>query len=257
MKILYMVVNKVIVTTMLSFFIALNAFADLEALLGDEVNGFKNGMKVKQDAELIALANLLVGSGITDDELYSIVEKRTKDEYSKHISNPRAKQVAKTFNALIRAYGSFGRSESRDFLINVVSSSRSRGVVGRAQRLYPKLAWFKKRNELMQDKTYYKEGQALMTHRFLGLVNDSDPTMRRWASEEIKRRGGTDGVVYNVMANTLKEEGKSIKSNSHLDSLAWYCKILAKYSSQEHGDLLLAIQSDSGYHKKLKKYARF
>ncbi len=257
MRTLYLAVKKLTVGAILCFFIALNAFADLETLLSDEIKAFKNGLEVKQDIELIALADLLSGSGISDDELYSVVEERTRNEYAKHISNPRDKQVAKNFNALMRAYGSFGKLESSEFIISVVSSSKSRGVSNRAHRLHPKLGWFKRRNELMQNKAYYKEGQDLMTHRFMGLINDSDPSMRRWASEEIKRRGGTEGVVYSAMANTLKEEGKNIKSASHLDSLAWYCKILAKFSPQEHGDLLLEIQSGGGYHKKLKKYARF
>ena len=257
MSALYVMIKNVMSIMVLSFFIVLNAFADLDTLIEKETEMFKGGIGLKQDQELIALADLLTGSGLNDDGLYKAVEKRTKEEYAKHLDNPKEKQTANNLNALIRAYGSFGRGESQDFIVSLASSAKSRGVRNRAHRLNKKLDWFSKRNELMQDRSYYKPGQDLMTHRFMALVVDSDPRMRRWASEEINRRGGTGDIVYVAMANILKEEGKNFESGDHLDSLAWYCKMLAKYKPAENAELLSSIQSDKGYNKKLRKYARF
>ncbi len=249
--------NIALFLTFLIVFFTKNVFADLNSLVEAEIEMFKDGIQNKFGHELIDLADLLTGTGLTDEKLFRLVEERTKSEYSAHLFSPRDKYVARNLNALVRAYASFGREESRDFIVDLVDTSNSRGVRNRAHRLHPKLDWFKQRNKLMQNRNYYKEGQDLMTHRYMSLVKSSDSRMRRWAAEEIKRRGGTEQIVYLAMGEILKEEGKNIRSNVHLDALAWFCRILAKYDTENHKELLLAIQKDSGYHKKLQKYARF
>lgn len=236
---------------------AQSAIASVEERIKAEIATFKEDIQTESSVKLITTADLITGSGLSDEALYKVVEARTKQAYEAHMANPKDKQLARDLNALVRAYASFGKSDSRDFIVNLVSTSKSRGVRNRAHRLHPKLYWFKKRNELMQDTTYYKEDQDLMTHRFMGLVKSEDPTLRRWAAEEIVRRGGTEEMVYTAMDEILKAEAGDIKSDMHLDSLAWFCKILARYDLENHKETLLSIQNDPKSHKKLKKYASF
>ena len=231
------------------------ADSGLEERLTQEIARFEDGIENKQGPELIAEADLLTGRGFTDPNLYEVVEKRTKEEYARHLASPRDKQIARNLNSLVRAYGSFGNTDSQAFIQSLVSTAKSRGVRNRAHRLHPKLGWFKKRNELMQNKAYYNDDQKLMTHRFMGLILSNDYSYRRWGSEEINRLGGSEDIVYQAMANTLREEAKNIQNDLHLDSLAWFCKILARYDSANQKELLTMITSDKNYHRKLRKYA--
>lgn len=243
-----------------SFVISGNVIADVNPLLEAEVHRYKSELEQKSGKDLIVLADLLSGSGIGDDELYEVVESRTKQEFEYHVENPKDRVSAKVLNSLLRAYASFGREESRSFLVGVVEKSKSRGVRNRAHRLQPKLGWYAERNKLMQDFSGYKAGEDLMTQRYINLLASDDDRLGRWAAEEIDRRKGAENRVYQTLAALIEKNALAASSKPsavRLDAYAWYCKILARYDAENNKDLLLEIQKNKSYHKKLKKYARF
>lgn len=231
---------------------------DLAARLQAEIATFKNDIATQRGDRLIDTADLLTGAGLSDAQLYSVVEAKTKELIAEHEAKPRDKIVAEELNAMIRALGSMNPA-SKDIIVNLVESSSSRGIRNRAHRLHPKLSWFAHRNMIMQKTDFYLPGQDLMAHRYINLLVDADYNYGRWAMEELDRRGGAEPVVYRKMAEILEQQKENIKSPAHLDYLAWITKILARYDSANSAELLKSIKNDprkDKFFQKLKKYAK-
>jgi hypothetical protein len=231
---------------------------DLQARLQEETAIFKQEIESFRGASLIKTADLLTGSGLSDSDLYAVVEAKTKLLISEHDAKPKDKVVAEELNALIRALGSMGTA-SRELIAGLVESSGSSGIRNRAHRLHPKLDWFAKRNAIMQKPDTYQSGQDLMTHRYLNLLMSDDNVFGRWAMEEMARRGGAEPIVYDKMREILAQEKTSIKSDIHLDYLAWICKLLSQYDAANSAELLNSIKNNPAKDKnakKLKKYVK-
>lgn len=231
---------------------------DLPARLQTEVNTFKTEIETLRGQQLIAVADRLTGTGLSDPGLYAVVEAKTKLLISEHEANPKDKTVAEELNSMIRTLGSMGTS-SRDMIAGLVKSSKSRGVRERALRLQSQMDWYVQRNTIMQKTDLYQPGQDLMTYRYLNLLTSGDPAMGRWGMEELERRKGAEPVVYDKMREILAAEKSAIKDGVHLDYLAWICKLLVRYDAANSTELLKSIQNDPGQDrniKKLKKYAK-
>lgn len=232
---------------------------DLPSRLQAEADQFKQDIETLRGQQLIDAADLLTGTGLTDQALYETVKAKTTSLISEHEAMPKEKLIAEELNAMMRAMGSMN-IESSSIIVGLVDSSTSRGVRNRAHRLHPKLQWFAQRNAIMQKPDYYKPGQDLMTHRYINLLTSNDSTMGRWALEEIDRRRGAEKAVYSKMREILEKDKESIKDDTHLDYLAWICKLLGRYDRNDSATLLQSIQNDKRndkYFKKLKKHSRF
>lgn len=228
---------------------------DLPGRLQAELDTYKNQIETLRGQPLIDVADLITGSGLNDSTLYVAVETKLNSLIAEHRAKPKDKLVAEEVNAMMRTLGSMNL-KSEAVINNLLQTSTSRGIRNRAVRLLPKLVWFHERNLLMQKPDFYEPGQDLMTHRYLNLIISDDPRNSRWAAEEIYRRGGAEPVVYRKMAEILAQQQLAIKDDVHLDSLAWFCKILATYDAANSAELLSSIRTNPRTDKKLKKYAK-
>ena len=238
----------------LLYSLTLNTFADVNILLKAELEGYKIGVQNMSGQDLIVLSDIISSSGIVDDELHHMVAERAKQEYKIHLASS-SKEHAKTVTALIRALGSFGRDEDLAFLREVTQGAKFGSVKNRAKQVRLKSAWYKKRNQAMQQTSYYENGQSLFTYRFMGLLYSKDPSIRRWAAEEVHRQGGADDLIYETMAQMVKAEGVFATEGVHVDALAWFCRILSTYDVEHYGEFLTYIKNDKNYHDKIRRYA--
>ena len=250
-KVKVLVVSLGLLLSSLSF----QALADVNALLRSEIDAYKDGINKLSGQELIILADQLSGSGVVDEELYTVVRERTKKEFTNHFGYSDKTQLKATVS-LIRALGSFGRFEDRAFFLDMTQSGKARGIRNRAKQSNKKLGWFKKRNEIMQDTSYYEEGQKLSTHKFLALIHSKDLTMRRWAAEEINRRGGADNVVFKTMAKMVREEAPTATDKVHLDTMAWFCRVLSTHDAINHREFLIDLKNSAQVPYKIKKHIK-
>lgn len=231
---------------------------DLAGRLEQERNEFKQLIETQRGPGLIQVADTLTGAGLSDETLYAAVNAKTQLLMAEHAADPKNDGVEEELNAMIRALGSMS-VKSRDLIDGLVTSSTSRGVRNRALRLSSKLYWFEQRNAIMQKPEFYQPGQDLMSHRYLNLLTSSDWQNGRWAMEEIERRKGAEAVVYQKMREILEAQKSAIKSDLHLDYLAWICKLLSRYDAVNSNAVLLAIKNDpakDSQTKKLKKWVK-
>lgn len=228
---------------------------DLSSRLQAEADGYIEQITTLRGQPLIDTADLITGSGLSNAELYSAVEAKINILSAQHSAEPRRQLVAEELSAVLRTLASINPKSER-VINNLIATSTSRGVRNRGLRLLPKLYWFSERNNLMQKPDFYVPGQDLMTHRYLNLIESNDPRNSRWAAEEIDRRGSAEQVVYERMAEIVEQEYLNVKNDIHLDSLAWFCKLLAKYDTQNSATLLNTIRANPRSHKKLRKYAK-
>ena len=239
----------------LLYSLSFNSIADVDSLLKAELEGYKTGIQNMSGQELIVLSDVISSTGIVDNELHTMVADRAKKEYKTHLASGNREQ-AKSVTALIRALGSFGRDEDRAFLREVTQGAKIGSVRNRAKQVGLKVAWYKKRNKSMQQTSYYEKGQNLFTYRLMGLLYSKDPSLRRWAAEEVHRQGGADDLIYETMAQMVKAEGIFATEGVHVDALAWFCRILSTYDVENYGEFLADIKSDEDYHEKIRRYAR-
>ncbi|MES2822381.1 MAG: hypothetical protein V4732_02180 [Pseudomonadota bacterium] len=228
------------------------AQADLDERLRIETEGFIKDISTLGGENLIKTADLILGSGISNKELYTAVDDKVTKNYQEHMNNPKDDIIAQELNSLIRALASIG-PQAKEVIMRL-DESKSRGIRERAVRLLPKLEWFSRRNSLMQKTDYYEQGQDLMTYRYLNLITSDDPVMRRYGAEEINRRGGAEAIVYKKMAERLEKDKGPIFGSVDIDAYAWFCRILRDYDSQNSSQLLSAITNDKTVPKKIKKY---
>ena len=260
-KVINICVNKiflikyVIVSILLSVFSCSAIANDLDERLKNEVDAYILQINSLSGKELIAAADLITGSGVSDSRLFDVVEKKVTALFEQHKSTPRDKDVARELSAMLRTMGAMS-NQSEALIQRILSEAKSRGVRNRAKRMLPKLSWFMRRNEVMQNAAPYQEGQDIMTHRFFNLVVSDDPTLNRWAAEEMFRRGGSEPVVYKAMAEKVSKEMHAIKNDIHLDALAWFCKTLREYDLPNSAALLTTVSGHPNTHKKLRKYSR-
>jgi hypothetical protein len=232
--------------------------SDLPKRLQAEIDEFKKDLETLRGEALIGAADRLTGSGISNPALYKIVEAKTKTLITEHDTNPKNDVIANELNAVIRALGSMSPN-AHDIIHGLVETAHSRGIRNRAVRLYPKLPWFEKRNKIMQNPDSYQPGQDLMTYRYLNLLSSDDYSIGRWGLEELDRRRGAEAPVYVKMREILARDKSNIKDETHLDYLAWICKLLGRYDAANSTELLKSIQDDpqdNKFFKKLKKYAK-
>ena len=186
--------------------------------------------------------------------MYEQLEAEVEKSFNRHLANKKDKLEAQVLNSLIRAYASMGYPESEAWVVKLREDSKSRGVRNRAHRLVRKIDWFNLRNKYMNKVEYYEPEQKLMTHRYLGLINSGTPTLMRWAAEEINRQHGAEPEVYEAIRKVLKADVHSVQGDTHLDALAWFCKILKKFDLNDSKELLQTIAKDPKTHKKIVKY---
>ena len=229
--------------------------SDLQEKLQAEVDGYIAKVGTLRGDRLIQTADLITGAGLSDARLYSAVESKVNALVDEHQTNPKGKMIAKELNAMMRALGSMD-PKSKEIISNLLENSTSRGIRNRAVRLLPKLNWFAKRNKVMQKPDFYQPGQDLMTYRYLNLITSDDPQISRWGAEEINRSGGAEQVVFRKMAEIIDQQKLNIRNDIHLDSLAWFCKILRKFDLSNSRELLNSIRNNPSTHKKLKKYSK-
>ncbi len=231
----------------------INNASDLAKRIDAEINDYIQKIESLRGQPLIDAADLITGSGLNSPKLYTAVEAKLNLLESEHTADPKNKIVANELNSVMRTFGSMG-SQASGSVDHILKTSTSKGVRERALRLLPKLSWFEQRNNLMQKPDFYKPGQDLMTYRFLNLIASNDPQNGRWAAEEIVRRNGAEPIVYQKIAEVLEQQYTNIKSDEHLDELAWFCKLLSRYDSQNSGQLLKTIKQNPVTNKKLVKY---
>ncbi len=231
------------------------AQADLTERLRVEAEGFKHDIATLHGESLVEAANIIVGSGVSDPDLYKVVDAKVNEVYQEHLRSPKDKNIALELVSLIRAYASID-PQSRSLLEQILNVSKYRAVRERAVRLLPKLYWFAQRNSLMQKPDFYEPGQDLMTYRFMNLITSNDPVMRRYAAEEINRRKGAEPAVYQKMAEKLEKDKHSIGEGVDLDAYAWFCRILRDYDRQKWSQLLSALTNDPSVNKKIKRFTK-
>ncbi|PCK05281.1 MAG: hypothetical protein COA42_18485, partial [Alteromonadaceae bacterium] len=221
-----------------------------------EINNFSQLLKSEKGDSLIATANLITGSGISDLDLLKQIGVMIDKAFSKHMQNPRNNDLGKELNALLRAHTSFGNNKSHDYLDRAVDRGKSSGVRNRALRLKNKVYWFKERNSTMQQADHYEASQHIMTHRYINLITSNNYSLRRWGLEELSRQENGEDIVFDTIRKILKKEMLQIRSNLHLDSLAWMCKTLARSDTENSRSLLTSIVKNRRVSKKLRKYAK-
>ena len=221
-------------------------------LLDQELQQYIDQVTTLRGKELIAAADIISGAGRTDPALYDAVESKLTELKELHYADKKNKLLSREVNSLMRTLGSIS-PKSSTIISELLEGSHSRGIRNRAVRLLPKLSWYDSRNEIMMKSVDFDNGDNLMAYRFYNLVDSELATMVRWASEEIARRKGTEQFVYDRMYDVINKHYKT-QNPVMLDAVAWNCKIVKLYDTQQATQILNPIIAGGGYHKKINKY---
>ncbi len=224
--------------------------------LSKEIDQYTDAIKKYNGENLIASADEISGAGLNNTQLFDEVEKRLIQQHQAQLVDRKDQLLARQVSALTRTLASSGNYKYKASIDQIFRETRSNGVKRRAKRMKNKFDWYAKRNSIMQNMSQHIEGQDLMTTRLLNLINKEDNLLRRYGAEELSRQSHAEAAILQVIAERLENEHIDPQDNLHLDTLAWFCRILGQFAKEEYRPLLQGIADNKELRKKLRKYAK-
>ena len=227
---------------------------NVDEQIARETNTYIAELISSDNDKIAATANVISASGLSNAELFDVVEKTTLDYHQKQLVDKEYPELEQVTVSLIRALGSSGNNKYAPTLQKIQEDSSVRKYRKRAKHTLAKMPWYKKRNTIMQNLTNHKSGQELMSTRFLNLINYKDYIFNRYAAEEMYRQNYFSLVVLDAMANKLKQGAQGSDEKVQISTMAWYCRVLIRSKKQEYDGFVQDLISDTGTHKKIKKH---
>ena len=222
----------------------------------EEIDAYKAGINSESYGTITRTAKQISASGLTNTSLFDNIEKVLLDFHQKQIASSKDESLVNPAIALMRALGSSGNDKYAVTLNMILDESPSRASRNRAKHVLGKIPWYRRRNAIMQDLANHNPDQSLQSTRFINLLTSGDYIFQRYAAEEIYRMGNAEPVVMELMASDLKKGASGEQGKLHVDTMAWYCRVLAKVARTEYHNFIQGLADDKNTHRKIKRHCR-
>ncbi len=230
---------------------------DLQGQLDAEVNQFITELEQAEGSDLVDISNRITSSGLSDKRLFDNVKNIILTKHIDIMSKSKNEElVIRQVVALLRTLASSGNYEYSSTLERLVLESSNRSIRNRAKHVMNKIGFYQQRNQLMQNLEGHSNSQSLHTTRILNLLESDDLIMNRFAAEEIFRAGSAAPVVQEWIATRLKRDLHNAESKLHIDTLAWYCKVLGLVNKPKYSGFLKEIVKDKSVDSKIRKHTK-
>lgn len=230
---------------------------NIEVLLQQEVNGYIQQLESSQGNELAQVGNRIESSGLSDERLFSVVNRILQDKHQQQmLDSTKDKVLIHQVVTLLRTLASSGDYQYLSSIRKILGESDNRAIRNRAKHVTKKVNFYASRNGIMQNMESHKESQSLHSTRLLNLLNHHDLIMRRFAAEVIVRQGSAEESVQQLIANRVKENIHKEDSKLQIDTLAWYCKVLGTVNKDKYFDLLTKISKDKSISSKIRRHTK-
>lgn len=246
-----------ILAFLLSAFLSVYSYAQsIEQQVQEEISGYIEGLQSSNILTVTNAAAQIHASGLSDKTLSNALEHKLKEYHANQLENRKDKDLVIAMKALMRAYTSSAGDKSYLLLDQIQNESKQRKSRNLAKHLKTKISWYKTRNQIMQDMSNHKAGQSLLTTRYLNLLSQETPYLKRYAAEEINRTGSAEKPITDLMLSELKVEIYQDPQGIKIDQLAWFCRTLTKITKNQYRDDIQQIVDDKSVHKKIRRHCR-
>jgi hypothetical protein len=229
----------------------------LETLLQQELDGYIQLLNDAEGEALADAANQITSSGLSDQRLFDTVKHKLISKHQEQMADTsKNKVIVHQVVTMLRTLASSGDSQYYPTLDNIQQESKNRAIRNRAKHVKNKISFYHDRNRLMQDMQNHIAGQSLHSTRLLNLLNNSSLVMNRFAAEEIVRKGSAEPVIQDWIYDRLQKQIHQPKDKLHIDTLAWYCKVLGTVNKEKYTEFLTDITKDKTINAKIRKHAK-
>lgn len=199
------------------------------------------------------MLNRLQWSGLSDSQLFDVVEQRVLDTYL------QAGLDGKTINLIayhVRALGYSGNEKYSETLSLVKSNTAAGKLQRHAKKALLDLSRFSDWNQLLSEETQVFEDKSDEIATYMKMLNVNNVFVQRLAARAIYHEQQRDQALLERAAERLSTVYLQENPGSEAeDTAAWLCKAIGQSQRPEFIALLTKVASDTPS-RKIAKYAK-
>ena len=239
---------------------AADAGFDREAEILEYLSVIQDGAPVA----VINASNSIYHSGISDARLAKAISDRLLRSYpdltAREVSRAAPMRLRVTMQnipymevdyaaSMVHALASQGLEEYAPTLRKVAESKSAGGspikrVRGAARVGAERIAFYKRRNEIMNNSEHYDPATSVRAAMLINLLRDQDPQYREYGMDRVYTERLRDPAIYDLLAAQIREymSNHSISPAEKVDGLFVHAiKLLGFSGDRRHQTLLSAI----------------
>lgn len=223
----------------------------------EEIDKYKALFNDGPRGVLAVAAKEIYVSGLSDRELSNILRDRLLKDYGS-ITTDREDVSYLVWG--VKALASFGIEEHREALLKIQRNRKvSQKVRSAIDDDIDRIAWHRRKNEIMTSARNHKPGDNPRVSRYLNLILDEDFTYKYQGADRINWERLLDARVLDEMAAQLvRYKNTDFPSNAGkapTKTLGLYAKLLGHSGDRKYREQLQQV-ADSASGVLIKKHAR-
>lgn len=196
-------------------------------------------------------------SGLSDPRLASAIRDRLFKDLGSIKRGDRADTAYAVWN--VKALASFGIPEYAATLQDIRKNSKTSKVKSEAGDELDRIAWHKRKNEIMASTRNYKQGDNARLSRYLNLIMDDDFTYKYQGADRVNWEKLLEPRVLDEMAKQLLQykdtDFPMSAGKAPTKTLGLYAKLLGRSGQTTYRETLQQVV-DSSSGMLIKKHAR-
>ena len=227
-------------------FVCLSAQAEIAK--SEYIEIFTNGSSVQQREAAKGFRYL----GLSDPEIFDLVEQRLLERYATAESNNAVETVA----WLTKGLGYSGLAKYRSTIELVASENSPTGKARKhASNALSELDVYAVWNPVISDTSNWNAEESDDLNRYVNMLRSDILELKRIGAKRVYHERITSEYVLAVLQAQSDENYKTVsKDKVFIDTLAWMCKGLAATALPEYRPTIVEVSQNAGA-KKVRKYA--
>ena len=223
----------------------------------EEIDKYKAMFNDGPRGVLAVAAKEIYISGLADRELANAVRDRLLKDYG---SVTKDREDVSYLVWGVKALASFGIEEHREPLLKIQKNKKvSQKVRSAIDDDIDRIAWHRRKNEIMASARNHKPGDNPRVSRYLNLIQDEDFTYKYQGADRINWEKLLEPRVLDEMAAQLVRykdtDFASDAGKAPTKTLGLYAKLLGHSGNRQYREQLQQV-ADSGSGMLIKKHAR-
>ncbi len=218
----------------------------------EEVNQYIKKIKSSNIITRIEAAKEISNSGLTDPLLFDLINDILLNKY---ITASGEKNIIDEISWLCKALASSGNPKYKSTLEEISTNSSDMKIQNYALQSLNLVDDYAQRNKDIASTKYVDPDLSPESIRLINMIKSDIITLKRDGAKKIFRSGAPDEKVYDIVNGELLELfNTNLQDNTAVDTMAWFCKVLAASGHTKYTATLEQISSTTD-NSKLKRYA--
>lgn len=202
--------------------------------------------------ELIRAAEKLAIEGLSDPQLFDVVEKKLLGSYK----SAKERSDIELAAWLAKGLSFSGQEKYRATLQQVAKGTRTMGVVRHAEASMDRLSQYAKWNPIINDQSQPLAGKSGEINRLANMIRSNDKELQEVAARYIIVQSIRDTDLLTIVQQTVTPDlSKSWSSKEDIDGVAFMLKALA-LSGKPQFVATVQEAANNAFTYKVKTYAK-